>query len=391
MRLLPIAQKLAEAAHTAIVFDETRCLRPMDRFSDCQACFSLCPVEAIKPGSPPILDEDACQNCRACLPVCPMGAYFYTGIDAGQALVDCVEQMGAKRFDLFCRLNPNLDHGSADAEAAITVGGCLAGLGTGAYLALVSQGVEKITVRTEACPDCHWHGLQPVIVSNIDRACAFLKPWGQDDALVNLQEDPGVGESARPVWRAESPPLSRRSLMRLGTQDHEEQKEHAPATGSFRERLSILKAVKRFSQASFPAGAPEPILDGLGFATVSVSDACTACGTCARICPTEALTFSDSDSEFELALTPQLCIGCECCAHVCAPQAITIDHNPDFNSVFGDGTGKTLQQGKLSHCPQCKASFASRTGSKLCPTCDFRHKNPFGSMLPPGLEARHRS
>jgi ferredoxin len=384
MKLLPLAQQLAEAIDTTIAFDEGRCLRTLDRFSECRDCFTICPAGAIEAGNPPTLDIDACFFCRACLPVCPIGAYTYTGIDAAKALVDCAGRMQARRFELFCQLNPNFDHGPLDIEAAIRVRGCLAGLGTGVYLALASQGPEKVLVRADACAGCTWQGLQPVIENQLHQAQTLLKQWGLDHVLAILSQVSVAERTPPSIWKAESPPLSRHSLLHLTTRESDEAEEQDAATGRFRERVRVLRAVNQLSTlgGDAEAGVSPPKLGGLGFATLAVSEACTACATCARVCPTEALVFSEKESEFQLTFTPRLCIGCDFCAHVCAPQAITFDHQPDFTAVFGGDIDLTVQQGDLAHCAKCKAPFAARTGSKLCPPCDFRRKNPFGYRPP---------
>jgi Na+-translocating ferredoxin:NAD+ oxidoreductase subunit B len=52
------------------------------------------------------------------------------------------------------------------------------------------------------------------------------------------------------------------------------------------------------------------------------SDKCTSCGTCAKFCPTRAITVE----EHQIAvINKELCVGCGACAHVCSPQAINLE------------------------------------------------------------------
>ena len=39
----------------------------------------------------------------------------------------------------------------------------------------------------------------------------------------------------------------------------------------------------------------------------------TACGVCARVCPTGALQMETAESGFQLIFSPQICIGCDIC------------------------------------------------------------------------------
>jgi NAD-dependent dihydropyrimidine dehydrogenase PreA subunit len=54
-----------------------------------------------------------------------------------------------------------------------------------------------------------------------------------------------------------------------------------------------------------------------------VPEACTACGTCARVCPFGAWSFSESDSWPVLAADK--CFGCGVCVSACPSHAIAFD------------------------------------------------------------------
>lgn len=129
----------------------------------------------------------------------------------------------------------------------------------------------------------------------------------------------------RPVWNADNPPVSRRALFRMASQ----QGRLALARGLSkdsgdgdsplsRERLRVLAALERLATEETAAAGPR--LDGMGFASVSVSESCTACGTCARACPTDALQFQKKGMRYRLTFSPQACVGCEICADVLLPD-----------------------------------------------------------------------
>src|SRR5512140_3117491 len=54
--LIGAAERFAAMDRSAIVFDGARCLHSLDRNSACEACFALCPADAITVGKPPVLD-----------------------------------------------------------------------------------------------------------------------------------------------------------------------------------------------------------------------------------------------------------------------------------------------------------------------------------------------
>jgi ferredoxin len=117
------------------------------------------------------------------------------------------------------------------------------------------------------------------------------------------------------------------------------------------------------------------------------NDHCTACGVCARICPTGALKLiAGEDNTYQLAFTSAACIACDACVQLCEPAALmrttaTLDEVLSSEVV-------ALRSGTLRACTKCGAKFAAETGSELCSVCEFRRKNPFGSRLPPGVLRR---
>ncbi len=384
MSVLNAAELLAAIDRSTIQLDPARCLHFRDRHATCEACFGICPAEAITRGKLPSLDADKCEGCLACLTVCPSGAYHAD--DAVAPLLNSVCHVEGDTLELLCTKNPQPEKGLSKTSVGIRVKGCLAGLGTGAYLALAAFGVAHIAVRTEACGGCKWAALQPLIEDQIKRAQHFLEAWGKSESIACLSEAHEMVE--RPWWDAENPPLSRRELFRMMTRQGQiamacaiENGEHATDQRPGRDRLRTLAAV-----AHLPP--PEAIgsidLNELGFASKRVSEACTACGACARACPTGALTFEkdEADTRFALIFSPRNCIACDFCAHVCVPSAIVVDHKPSFAEVFGEPQIQLLE-GELMRCERCGAIVAKRGTERLCDLCEYRRTHRFGAMLPP--------
>ena len=102
---------------------------------------------------------------------------------------------------------------SNSESIGIQIHGCLAGLGTGAYLTLSALGLERIILRTDACSSCKWHSLSPEIHNQAERANRFLSAWNKMDNVTCLDEIKAPVE--RPLWDVKNPPLSRRDLFRM--------------------------------------------------------------------------------------------------------------------------------------------------------------------------------
>jgi ferredoxin len=275
-------------------------------------------------------------------------------------------------------------------STGIRVHGCLAGLGSGAFLLLASLGVKKVIARTDACKTCKWAVLHKQVERQVSQSRLFLTGWGKADGVICSAEGDAMVE--RPIWESANPPLSRRDLFRMMARQGQIALARATEDGHSgqgkqvgRNRLRLLNAVK-----SLPVEhSPTPFgLNDLNFANLMVSEVCTACGVCATACPTQALRFEKTGNEkyFTLTFSAPDCIGCDICAHVCAPAAINIEHYPSFEDVFGPGKPVIAQEGRMIRCVRCKTLMAERPGVQLCPLCEFRQKNPLGSKLPPGMK-----
>ena len=366
-----------------VVFNADRCLHTQDKFSECAACYEICPTDAIIAGKPPVLNAEQCETCLACLPACPTGSF--SADDDVTPLLKAASQLEGGTLEIVCGQNSMPELGATTSSTALRIQQCLAGLGSGAYAELAAMGFERILLRGENCNACKWSTLKPEIVKQTKQANQFLAAWGKKgfvEILENISEPVD-----RPVWNADSPPVSRRELFRMIANKSQTMMARAMENLSAnterrpgRDRLRLLGAAQHL-----PDWQPQaaPILEGMRFASVQITEACSACAVCAKACPTSALIFNkDVDGKhFALQFTASNCIDCGICMHVCAADAIEMKPDPTFAEIFGDRT-VTLLKGNLTKCEHCGAAIAERLGIKLCAICEFRSKHAFGSALP---------
>lgn len=386
MGLLSAAERFASFDHSAVVLDQSRCLHSQDRFSTCELCWDICPSTAINKGKPPTLTQDNCTHCMACLPVCPVGAF--QGSDSVKDLLTCLTRFETDSVELLCQENEQKDIGVEEASTGVSFKGCLASLGAGTLMTIFSLGIKKAYIRLDACHTCKWNELKPTIEKQAAQAKKMLVAWNQSESLVLIDHLDETYD--RPCWDAHNAPLSRRDLFRLATRqgkaalaqavEHSNHKSRLPG----RDRRRVINSIHQFPK-------PEKSLKLFNedtFANLSVSDTCTACGTCARACPTDAITFSidKEEKQFQLSFNPKSCIACELCVHVCLPSSITMLKSITLQKVFYKEKEIVLRKGSLDQCEKCKSFYASKPDTYVCPTCASRRKNPFGSIVPPGLE-----
>jgi ferredoxin len=389
LSLLDAAERFASIDRSQVLLDTKHCLHSQDQYSTCAACYDVCPVDAITVGKPPVLNAEACQSCLACIPACPVGAF--RADDDVSSLLNCVMHVDSKAIELICGLHPHPETGKSMEGIGIRIQGCLAGLGNGALLTLAALGLERILLRTDTCRACKWGSLSERIDQEARRANIFLTAWDKVDNIICMEKVDTPIE--RPLWEAKNPPLSRRDLFRMMARQGQvamaRAMENGPAGSKRqpgRDRLRLLAAVSHLPD---PESDSTVNLDGFGFASLTISESCTACGACGKACPTEALRFEKNQEEmgFTLSFTPQDCIGCDLCAHVCAPAAITLDHEPSFEKVLAKEP-VLARSGELVRCERCKTLMAAKPDVRLCPLCEYRRANPFGSMMPPGMKSK---
>ena len=135
------------------------------------------------------------------------------------------------------------------------------------------------------------------------------------------------------------------------------------------QRARVLQILEQKSLSLQPVGqvsptfptAPLPILD------VAVDPTrCTACGLCARFCPSGALKYMSVDEEFALVFQPKLCLGpaCDICVLACPEQAIATKPVTASPTLLAK---KPLVAGDLMKCQKCGEPIAK--GPDLPTTC----------------------
>lgn len=386
MSLVGLLERLEAVSGEGIHFAHDRCLNNFNN-SACQRCAEICPEQAIRIDELPEIDGEKCKNCLACMQVCPVDAV--RGEDAVSSLLSSLNRNESHRVEVLCELHPQPELGLEDSDG-IRVKGCLAGLGSGTCLALFALGMKEIVFHTEYCQDCPWSTLKQDIAEQRRIANLQLSAWGEEEVIREISDADDLQE--RRYWDADNPPLSRRDLFRMAAQQgqismakamspHEEVGGKRPG----RNYLRTAAAMKHLFQWEIEKDVD---LEGIGFALMEITDSCSACGSCAKICPTEALRFVTDEQEigFELSYNARNCVGCELCVRVCLEEAILINHAPQIKELFGVDDPRVVQQGSLKTCRDCRSQFARTQEGDLCPICEFRAHNPLGSKLPPRVE-----
>ena len=360
--------------------------------SGCSLCADVCPAGAISlSGKGPEITGGACIGCGVCLSVCPNGVF--TMKEGGDEeiideMVKAAERYGmeeAKEFLISCQ------RGECNADLLVP---CLGRLTEALLIEPVRQGFSKMTVFRPECAECPNSKASSHFDRTITRVLVLFEMLGIARESLAVRRMP-----LQPLAKRPEEPVSRRELFSaLRTKAAEMAVAALPEAGgkgnaeeqTFLEAISkkpgnlkrtlLLRSLGMFTpvkEVFIPS--EEAIL-----AEISVSSQCTACGVCATLCPTGALTQAWNDKRFLLSFRPSLCTNCGICAETCMPEAVTAGKTARLNGLMEDKEVNVFEAVKKT-CPVCGMDFippsegrqvmeAAAALPDACPLCLDRHK-----------------
>lgn len=375
--LLDLTEKFSGSE--AITLHPERCLNTRFRALDCSICADVCPATGAitVSGGKPALDNDVCQWCGLCLHRCPTEA-FTRSDNLSANLVKTAAALPAGSVDLICPQHPHPEHGPA--SQAVQTQRCLTALSSATLLEL-STLPKEIWLDDTPCAECPLGQVHPTLTQTVNEA----NHWASllDDPTLIRQRTSDLAENRpmrqRPVFDAAAPPISRRGLLGAF-------KQSGQAVAAADEKIELVKGGRAVpASARLPHSLPHhrakilALLEKSSAAPTVLPDdtlpilnleldptRCTACGLCAKFCPTAALKFLSDGASFALTFQPTLCLGpaCGICIPACPEQAVSSQPITEDLNLF---KRQPLLVGELITCQTCKQPIA--VGPDLPQTC----------------------
>jgi ferredoxin len=358
----------------AIELGSGRCLNQVHRQVGCTSCEEACPLAAIiLTGPRPEIDETLCNRCGACLPACPVDLFI--GSDIESRLLATVQSHPAHPALLVCALHPTPDQPVLPATRVIRHHRCLASLDAVTLLELHAASSGQLALDISLCASCPLGKAISAIHRQVEAANRWLAATGQTGAIALAGERlPRAGDQRAAVLDGDQKLVSRRSL--LGRWRAQPSPSHTASGDEQLTNRRLPPSRRRLLRwlAQQPATAIWDHSQALPtFATI-LADArrCSACGLCAKFCPTEAMRFSATEDSFSLSLELVACIDCGICIGVCPDEALTRDDAVTLAHIV-DATATELGAGPLVRCPLCAAPTAGppdeHQPAKPCHAC----------------------
>ncbi len=356
------------------------CLNLRHTSADCRLCVDACPTEAIGlEARQPSVDPDGCVNCGLCLHWCPTDVFTQaSAVEANPA--PTFPPLEGDAVALVCPQQSDPARTSALVSAVLRLERCLASLSEARLIQLSAGGRRALWLDDSPCSECPIGRAQAAIHTTVTLGNRLLRAFGRPESIHTHRRNPtelGDQPTARPVVESNQPVLSRRGLF-----------------GSLGELASRAAAVViAESLPTPPPGGPPPIDErlphripptrghlfgqlkplgkppgktvetaGLPFADVAVDgESCSACGLCARFCPTGALGFVAEVKHFVLSFTPAICVDCGICALICPEDAVSFGELLAAAALV-DTEPRRLAAGDLVACSGCSELMAVPPG-----------------------------
>lgn len=301
-----------------LIFTPSSCLHSRSKLSQCNRCEIICFTEAIHiKDNGVLLNEDLCVFCGACIGECPTNAFTFE------------LSLETPTFSLLNCHEPN--------------GQCLLSYSEEYLLSLALT--QPLVIVKEHCPTCPKH--YP-FASMIERKIMNVNALLETKQQIQELSFPLIPPTRRDFFHAFKP--KREKVFVQKEQDFSALRHKSIPLN----RQNFLKVWHQTSSL---------VLSNTTFySSKFITEDCTHCHMCYRLCPTSAL--SSDTRESQIFFNSLHCINCHLCIDVCEAHAIICDDTIAF------GESSLLKTFVRTRCGECGALFTYHGNDVICPTCE---------------------
>jgi len=348
-----------------------QCLNLRGRDVTCTRCADICSTKALDLTADEVrLDPGRCTDCGACLPVCPTGAFLMTGFDPQQFLQTVA---GHAEIHIHCSRSDD-----PDAKHIVP---CLQILDARLLAAAAADGVKIVVLHgRDHCSNC----VRGDARAALEKIHADLIQWFGNAPIQLKREDQEQTETQERLGEKQEL-VSRRNFLRFagahvaqGTSrwlaDVTPVAEQATSAGATSHWPVSPQDKNSYRPCAYQdllaerAGALPWQDHRLPWRAYQFSEACNACLTCVRHCPTRALTGEETQATISIWFKLSQCTGCGLCERLCPESAVSSASVANFEEL--NTAARRLVQRSLRQCTDCARSFVpGPDGAERCTIC----------------------
>lgn len=337
----------------------------------CSRCVEECPEDALHIGdgdlssAPPMVDPGACGACSQCLDVCPTGALSLDGHDPRTlakrlaALLLGGDGAAAPALVIACQsaLEPlhRLGQRSGLPGWLVLDVPCLGGVGATWHLAALACGARAVQVLPcERCRD------QGSLTREIRFTRDLLVALGDVDAALRVGVLPASGSQLRRAVLAANDLTALVDGTVASSMPTPDAAQASPRLAAW----AVGELQRAVGELARTAGGPERdqqprprviLGEGAPLGILRAAEGCTACGVCARTCPTAALSLRSGAGSTDLVLDPGACTGCGLCVQTCPEGVLDVVPGVDLDLLAGGCV--PIAGVDVRVCPDCGDSI----------------------------------
>jgi len=303
------------------------CKRARFRRSHCQRCVEICPDDAISLELGPVV-SDRCSDCGLCQNACPTEA-LRSGLGTERDLLNRAASLfrkdeasgQRKRLVVQCR-----EAQSQGGDALLV--SCLGRVTENVIIGAALVGFDQVSLVTGACSECRLEQGEKLLRRSVACATAVLESMALLEKIsIAVEPEP---EEREAVWgrREIFSSIARHMRDHAACFAHRTQRairervsrelggEHEEATPSHRREL-LRELLDRGGRASLGVVAYRREFP---WGRIRVREGeCSACGVCARVCPTGAICEeSENRKHYRLHFDGSACTNCGLCQEACS-------------------------------------------------------------------------
>jgi ferredoxin len=373
-----VRSRLAQTQGPGVSVSPELCQKVRFPKSTCRRCVEICPEKAISLDPGPQI-SDLCSGCDLCVRACPTEVFeselYPDGylLDRVASLLDSHEGTGnGRKLSIYCQRAERPSTGAVGVP-------CLGIVGENVLFGAALAGFEEVILIRGSCERCHLKPAENLIRSSTRRARALARGTGLGEVSFTTEER--EKERYTPVGRREMlegitnrlRTSARTIASEEGTRVREREQTEpglnrdSGAGGS--PRRTLLRSLLHNWQ--WEGAHPVSYDRELPWARMRVDeDRCTACGTCAAVCPTSAVHTAWEGESYILSFKSSACTNCSLCRDACAEEAIDFEAEFWIADIFQDEP-EVVATIRSGWCTICGDVSPVGTG-EVCPTCERR-------------------